>query len=51
MYYVRTYVIPRVYNGEKSIKLPYTLSKIIVSSISGYYSKFTFMIKVRIKCF
>ena len=51
MYYVRAYVIPRVYNGVKSIELPYTLSKMIVSSISGYYSKLTFMIEVMVKCF
>ena len=53
MYYVHTYVILRVYNGEKSIELPYmyTIKNDSVSSISGYYSKLTFMIEVMIKCF
>ena len=35
-----THVIPKVYNGEESIELSYTISKMIVSSLSGYYSKF-----------
>ena len=48
MYYVCTYVIPRVYNKEESIELPYTLSKLIASSVSGYYSKFILMIEVMI---
>ena len=48
---LRAYVIPKVYNGEEINELSYTISKMIVSSLSGYYSKFMLMIEVMFKCF